>query len=85
MSTGAEPALPLSPDRATATVTPIRSIPLTPDPAAEARERLVRRLAADRVRDLRDEGVTVAYMARMYDVDAADFQEVIASLGGGMR
>ena len=85
MNTGAEPALPLSPDRATASVTPIRSIPLVPDPAAEARERLVRRLAADRVRDLRDEGVTIAYMARMYDVDPAAFQEVVATLGGGMR
>jgi hypothetical protein len=49
---------------------PIRALPvheIEPDPA----EALIRRLAADRLRDLRDDGVTLAYVARMYGVEAA--------------
>jgi hypothetical protein len=47
---------------------PIRALPVTtvePDPT----EALIRRLAADRLRDLRDDGVTMAYVARMYGVE----------------
>jgi hypothetical protein len=40
----------------------------TADPEQEARAHLVLRLAADRLRELRDDGVTFGYIARMYDV-----------------
>lgn len=46
---------------------PMRALPAgdaEPDPAGE----LIRRLAADRLRDLADDGVTLGYVARMYDV-----------------
>lgn len=46
---------------------PIRALPLVdvePDPT----DVLIRRLAADRLRELADDGVTLAYVARMYDV-----------------
>ncbi|MDB4951054.1 MAG: hypothetical protein JWM27_3703 [Gemmatimonadetes bacterium] len=39
-----------------------------PDAAQEARARLILRLAADRLRELRDDGVTFGYIARIYDV-----------------
>ncbi|HEX6751503.1 MAG TPA: hypothetical protein VF092_29695 [Longimicrobium sp.] len=58
---------------------PIRALPVTepePDPA----EALIRRLAADRLRDLRDDGVTLAYVARMYGVDAALMERLQAEL-----
>jgi hypothetical protein len=58
---------------------PIRALPVTepePDPA----EALIRRLAADRLRDLRDDGVTLAYVARMYGVDAAMMDRLQAEL-----
>lgn len=83
MKTGAEPALSLAHDRQTAPVTPIRPLPLEPEETERAR--LVRRLAADRLRDLRDDGVTVAYMARMYGVDHELMEEMIGALGLGTR
>ena len=46
---------------------PIRALPIDvvePDPA----EQIIRRLAADRLRDLADDGVTLSYVARMYDI-----------------
>lgn len=46
---------------------PMRALPIEvvePDPA----EPIIRRLAADRLRDLADDGVTLACMARMYDI-----------------
>jgi hypothetical protein len=49
---------------------PIRALPVTeiePDPA----EALIRRLAADHLRELRDDGVTLGYVARMYGVEPA--------------
>ena len=49
---------------------PLRAVPVG-GPEPDAREELVRRLAADRLRDLRDDGVTAEYVARMYGVDAA--------------
>jgi|GEM_PF-2493171 len=46
----------------------------------EAREDLVRRMAADRLRDLRDDGVTLAYVARMYGVDPETLERLSADL-----
>lgn len=83
MKTGAEPALSLAPDRHAATVAPIRALPVVAEDTARAQ--LLRRLAADRLRDLRDDGVTVAYMARMYGVDPAMMEEMIATVGRGTR
>lgn len=80
MKTGAEPALPLAEDRQTASVTPIRALPLDPDPAVE-QARLLRRLAADRLRELRDDGVTPGYIARMYGVELGMMEETMQSLG----
>lgn len=85
MKTGAEPALPLAEDRQTASITPIRAFAVEPDPAADARARLLRRLASDRLRDLRDDGVTVGYMARMYGVEQGLMEEMINALGLGTR
>lgn len=83
MKTGAEPVLPLAEDRQTASVTPIRLLPL--DDAGDVRAGLLRRLAGDRLRDLRDDGVTVGYMARMYGVEQGVMEEMIAALGLGTR
>jgi hypothetical protein len=85
MKTGVQPALPPAADRQTATVTPIRSVPLDTDPADSARAALLRRLACDRLRDLRDDGVTVGYMARMYGVDQGMMEEMVNALGFGPR
>jgi hypothetical protein len=55
---------------ATAPARPIRALPVNeiePDPA----ETLIRRLAADHLRELRDDGVTLGYVARMYGVEPA--------------
>lgn len=59
----------------------LRALPVEPAPAREARERLLRQLAADRLRDLRDDGVTLAYVARMYGVEPAFLEEATADLG----
>jgi hypothetical protein len=85
MKTGAEPLLPVAEDRRTASVTPIRPFPLDADPAAAVRAGLLRRLAGDRLRDLRDDGVTVGYMARMYGVEQGLMEEMISALGLGAR
>ncbi|HYJ79977.1 MAG TPA: hypothetical protein VEW03_10270 [Longimicrobiaceae bacterium] len=59
----------------------IRALPVGDDDGERgARERLIHCLAADRLRDLRDEGVTLAYVARMYGVDAAELEAVQAEL-----
>jgi hypothetical protein len=79
MNTGAQPALPLAEQRPSALVTPIRRLALETQDTTRAR--LQRRLAADRLRDLRDDGVTVAYMARMYDVEPGMMEEMICALG----
>jgi hypothetical protein len=83
MKTGADPVLPVAEDRRTASVTPLRPLPI--HDADDARARLLRRLACDRLRDLRDDGVTVAYMARMYDVEQGMMEEMISALGHGPR
>ena len=85
MRTGAEPALPLAEDRPSASVTPIRPFPMDADPADAVRARLLRRLASDRLRDLRDDGVTVGCMARMYGVEQGMLEEMISALGFGTR
>ena len=82
MKTGAEPVLPMPQERQTASVTPIRPVAIDAD---DARARLLRRLACDRLRDLRDDGVTVGYMARMYDVEQGLMEEMISALGLGTR
>lgn len=81
MKTGAEPVLPLPEARQSASVTPIRPLPSVAED--DSRARLLRRLASDRLRDLRDDGVTVGYMARMYDVDQGMMEEMVAALGFG--
>jgi hypothetical protein len=63
----------------TAAPRPMRALPVheaEPDPA----EALIRRLAADRLRDLRDDGVTTAYVARMYGVEPALMERLQAEL-----
>jgi len=70
-----ESPLPIPPGRT------LVALPLD-DGATEraARELLIRRLAADRLRELRDDGVTPAYVARMYGVDPAEIEELRAEL-----
>ena len=58
---------------------PLRVIPADPEENAR-REALIHRLAADRLRDLRDDGVTMAYVARMYDVDRALLDSLLDQL-----
>ena len=57
----------------------IRALPAD-DGEQEARERLIHALAADRLRDLRDEGVTLAYVAKMYGVETGEMESVEAEL-----
>ena len=83
MKPGVENLLPAAPERQTASVTPIRRG--LDSEENDAWMELIRRLAADRLRDLRDDGVTVAYLARMYGVEQGLLEEVINSLGAGMR
>ena len=59
-----------------------RTFTVEPDPAAEARIRLIGQLAADRLRDLRDDGVSTAYIARMYGVDPSTIQEMMSTITG---
>ena len=46
----------------------------------EARARLILQLAADRLREMRDDGVTLAYVARMYDVPAGVMERLYGDL-----
>jgi len=60
---------------------PIRALPVEevveiPDP----REAVIRRMAADRLRDLRDDGLTLAYAARMYGIGAEEMAALEAEL-----
>jgi hypothetical protein len=50
------------------------------DPMESLREELIRRLAADRLRDLRDDGVTRGYVARMYGVEPELMESVASEL-----
>lgn len=85
MTIAAEAALPTTDERRTASVTPIRPLPAAPDPAETARAALLRRLAADRLRDLRDDGLSAAYVARMYEIDKRVLDGVMADLGLATR
>ena len=59
----------------------LRALPVEEvDVAAANRELLMRRLAADRLRDLRDDGLTMAYMARMYGVEPDEMEALAAEL-----
>lgn len=50
------------------------------DAERDARERLIRLLAADHLRELRDDGVTPAYVAKMYGVDGELLEHVCEEL-----
>jgi hypothetical protein len=84
MRAGAQPALPPAAGRRTAAITPIRSIALD-DAEDDARAALLRRMACERLRDLRDDGMTVGYMARMYGVEPGMMEEMMSALGLGPR
>jgi hypothetical protein len=50
-----------------------RALPKVAAPAAErARDQLILRLAGDRLRELRDDGVTFGYIARIYGVETEE-------------
>lgn len=59
---------------------PIRALPIQEEEVADPREAVIRRLAADRLRDLRDDGLTLAYAARMYGIDAGEMAALEAEL-----
>jgi hypothetical protein len=59
---------------------PIRALPVEEVEVPDPRELVIRRLAADRLRDLRDDGLTLAYAARMYGMDAAEMEALEADL-----
>jgi len=59
---------------------PIRALPIDEVEAPDPRELVIRRLAADRLRDLRDDGLTLAYAARMYGIDTAEMESLEADL-----
>jgi len=59
---------------------PIRALPVEEVEVPDPRETVIRRLAADRLRDLRDDGLTLAYAARMYGIDAAEMEALEADL-----
>lgn len=59
-------------------VRPLRVLPS--DPTEPLRDDLIRRLAADRLRELRDDGVTRGYVARMYGVDPELLESVAREL-----
>ncbi|MQA92541.1 MAG: hypothetical protein GEU90_20355 [Gemmatimonas sp.] len=48
--------------------------------ADDGEDRLIRRLALDRLRDLRDDGVTMAYIGRMYGVSGERMEAVETEL-----
>jgi hypothetical protein len=82
VKSGGNSALSMTEQRQGATVPPIRTFTVEPDPAAEARIRLIGQLAADRLRDLRDDGVSTAYIARMYGVEPSTIQEMMSTITG---
>jgi hypothetical protein len=59
---------------------PIRALPVEEVQAPDPIETVIRRLAADRLRDLRDDGLTLAYAARMYGLDAGEMAALEAEL-----
>jgi hypothetical protein len=77
MMTGAAAAVPTPPARSAAASATIHPLPRAAAAETAATDRLIRLLASDRIRDLRDEGVTDAYIARMYRVSEPALQAVI--------
>ena len=59
---------------------PIRALPVDEVEAPDPLEGVIRRLAADRLRDLRDDGLTLAYAARMYGLDPSEMAALEAEL-----
>jgi hypothetical protein len=51
-------------------------------PAESGNESLIRRLALDRLRDLHDDGVTMDYIGRMYEVSGERMRAVERELRG---
>jgi hypothetical protein len=43
---------------------------------AEAEDRLIRQLAADHLRELRDDGLTLGYIARMYGISPERMEQL---------
>lgn len=58
----------------------LRALPVQPPAERELRDELILRLAADRLRDLRDDGVTMSYVARMYCVDVETLWKIADEL-----
>jgi hypothetical protein len=82
MRNGAEPSF--LPEPETLPHAPaLRVLPTEHERVRAARDALVQRLAADRVRELRDDGVTMAYVARIYDVEIELLEQVLAELMPG--
>lgn len=84
MQHAAEPSPP-APPAAAAADRGIRVLPVEPPAEREKRERLVQRLAADRLRDLRDDGLSTAYVARMYGVEPELIEALQAELTPTLR
>jgi predicted subunit of tRNA(5-methylaminomethyl-2-thiouridylate) methyltransferase len=64
---------------------PMRALPVEAVRETSVRDDVVRRLAADRLRDLRDDGITLAYIARMYGVDVDEIRSLASDLVPSMR
>ena len=58
----------------------LRALPAEDGDGASVRDAVIRRLAGDRLRDLRDDGVTGAYIAGMYGVDAQEMEAITREL-----
>lgn len=58
----------------------IRALPVEMVELPDTRDAVIRRLAADRLRDLRDDGLTLAYAARMYGIDTPEMESIEAEL-----
>jgi hypothetical protein len=58
----------------------LRALPAEDGDGLSAREAVIRRLAGDRLRDLRDDGLTGAYIAGMYGLDAQEMEAITREL-----
>jgi hypothetical protein len=58
----------------------LRAVPAQDGEGASLHDAVIRRLAGDRLRDLRDDGLTTAYMASMYGVDAQEMEQLAGEL-----
>jgi hypothetical protein len=80
MRNGVEPSLLPKSGAFTPDARPLRVLPPENAEARAAHDALIQRLAADRIRDLRDDGVTLAYVARMYGVDPGLLERISSEL-----